>query len=73
MIDNIRSGSAFTRDLGRPIVLEMFSPKLTLKGPYSIDGKVLILPIVGKGDAEISLGLYKLITCKTFSVYVIHR
>ncbi|XP_017856587.1 PREDICTED: protein takeout-like [Drosophila arizonae] len=51
----VKRTSTFTRELSRPIAFEMFSPKLTLKGPYSIDGKVLILPIVGKGDAEISL------------------
>ncbi|XP_037951283.1 protein takeout-like [Teleopsis dalmanni] len=30
-------------------------PSLSLEGPYSINGKVLVLPIVGKGDCKIIL------------------
>lgn len=33
--------------------LEAVLPQLVLKGKYEIDGRVLILPIVGKGDCEI--------------------
>ncbi|KAH8414037.1 hypothetical protein KR222_002840, partial [Zaprionus bogoriensis] len=51
----VRRVSPFTIDLVRPITFDMASPKITLKGPYSVEGKVLILPIVGKGDAEIVL------------------
>ena len=32
--------------------------KLTLKGKYMIDGKVLILPIKGDGDSLLTLGMY---------------
>jgi len=34
----------------------MVSPKITLTGPYKIDGRVLVLPIQGEGKAEIKLG-----------------
>lgn len=46
----------FTIDLVKPITFDMMSPKITLTGPYSVEGKVLILPIVGKGNATIVLG-----------------
>lgn len=46
----------FTIDLSKPITFDMMSPKITLTGPYSVEGKVLILPIVGKGNATIVLG-----------------
>ncbi|BFF89241.1 uncharacterized protein DMAD_08035 [Drosophila madeirensis] len=45
----------FTTDLSKPIEFVMEAPELAFKGPYSVDGKVLILPIVGKGRAEIVL------------------
>ncbi|XP_064548412.1 protein takeout [Drosophila montana] len=47
--------SAFTKDLSRPIVFDMASPRITLRGPYSVEGRVLILPVVGKGNAQIVL------------------
>lgn len=72
--NHICTASSFTSDLSRPVVFDMVSPKITLKGPYSIEGKVLILPIVGKGKAEIILGLYKFIICKIFyTQYAIYR
>lgn len=46
----------FTIDLAKPITFDMMSPKITLTGPYNVEGKVLILPIVGKGNATIVLG-----------------
>ncbi|KAH8267647.1 hypothetical protein KR018_012371, partial [Drosophila ironensis] len=45
----------FTIDLSRSIELVMEVPELVVKGPYSVDGRVLILPIVGQGKAEIRL------------------
>ncbi|XP_032305368.2 protein takeout [Drosophila ananassae] len=45
----------FTLNLGRSIELVMEVPELAVKGPYSVDGRVLILPIVGKGNAKIIL------------------
>ncbi|KAH8358938.1 hypothetical protein KR093_003374 [Drosophila rubida] len=51
----VKKASAFTVDLSRDITFDMVSPRITLKGPYSIEGKVLILPIQGKGDAQIEL------------------
>lgn len=43
----------------RKSVFEIYAkvPQLTLTGPYSVDGKVLILPIVGEGKAVIKLGI----------------
>ncbi|KAH8311179.1 hypothetical protein KR044_004684 [Drosophila immigrans] len=51
----VKKVSPFTKDLSRDITFDMISKKIVLKGPYSIEGKVLILPIHGKGDAEIVL------------------
>lgn len=31
-------------------------PKITIKSKYIVDGKVLILPITGNGDAELGFG-----------------
>ncbi|XP_017052726.1 protein takeout isoform X2 [Drosophila ficusphila] len=47
--------SGFKSDLGHPIELVMSVPEIVVKGPYSVDGRVLILPITGKGNAEIKL------------------
>ncbi|XP_017080003.2 uncharacterized protein LOC108113805 [Drosophila eugracilis] len=47
--------SGFTSDLSRSIELVMEVPELTVKGPYSVEGRILILPITGKGNAEIRL------------------
>ncbi|XP_034485823.1 protein takeout [Drosophila innubila] len=51
----VKKVSPFTRDLSQDIEFDMVSPKIALKGPYSIEGKVLILPIHGSGKAEIIL------------------
>ncbi|XP_013110452.1 protein takeout [Stomoxys calcitrans] len=45
--------SAKILDFGSRSELEGLIPSLTLKGHYSIDGRVLVLPIVGEGDSEI--------------------
>jgi Haemolymph juvenile hormone binding protein (JHBP) len=38
------------------IDIRFFTKKLIIKGPYEIDGKVILLPIVGKGNSVLSLG-----------------
>ncbi|XP_017052725.1 protein takeout isoform X1 [Drosophila ficusphila] len=53
--------SGFKSDLGHPIELVMSVPEIVVKGPYSVDGRVLILPITGKGNAEIKLSKYRLL------------
>jgi len=45
----------FDADLKQNIEVDALLPHLVLKGPYEIDGRVLILPIVGKGQSEIML------------------
>ncbi|XP_001359991.4 protein takeout [Drosophila pseudoobscura] len=60
----------FSLDLSNPIEFVMEAPELAFKGPYSVDGKVLILPIVGKGRAEIVLKhckIHSLITLRPIS------
>ncbi|KAH8232385.1 hypothetical protein KR032_005347 [Drosophila birchii] len=51
--------SGFTHDLSRNVELIMDVPEIIVRGPYAVDGRVLILPIVGKGKAMIRLK-----TCK---------
>ncbi|XP_016952742.1 protein takeout [Drosophila biarmipes] len=50
-----KRASGFTSDLGRTIELVMDVPEIVFKGPYAVDGRVLILPITGKGKADIKL------------------
>nr|XP_016927156.1 protein takeout isoform X1 [Drosophila suzukii] len=50
-----KRASGFTSDLSRPIELIMEVPEVVVRGPYSVDGRILILPIAGKGNAEIRL------------------
>lgn len=47
--------SGFTRDLSRSIELVMEVPEIGVRGPYSVDGRILILPITGNGIADIRL------------------
>ncbi|KAH8341919.1 protein takeout [Drosophila kikkawai] len=54
-LGNAKQVSGFTPDLSRNIELIMDVPEIIVKGPYAVDGRVLILPIVGKGRAEIRL------------------
>lgn len=35
-------------------------PKIMLDGLYTIDGKVLILPIKGDGESKLALGMFNL-------------
>ncbi|XP_062124613.1 protein takeout [Drosophila sulfurigaster albostrigata] len=51
----VKKVTPFSKDLSRDITFELMSPRITLTGPYVVDGKVLILPIRGKGDADIVL------------------
>lgn len=49
----LRSG--FTSDpAGQNEILMMF-PRLELVGPYEMDGRVLILPVQGKGESNLTL------------------
>ncbi|XP_034486571.1 protein takeout [Drosophila innubila] len=48
----IKSVRGFGKDLTKKHELRMFSPILSMVGPYSINGKVLILPITGKGESN---------------------
>ncbi|XP_002072881.3 protein takeout [Drosophila willistoni] len=52
---NIKSVSGFSRDLTKPIELVMEVPEIAFQGPYAVEGRVLILPIVGKGSSKIVL------------------
>jgi len=60
--------SGFTSDLSRPIELIMEVPEVVVKGPYSVDGRVLILPIAGKGNAEIRLSKFWLAIAEHFPI-----
>ncbi|XP_017844864.1 uncharacterized protein LOC108601476 [Drosophila busckii] len=51
----VKKVTHFTKDLKNPVTIDLIAPKLILKGPYSVEGKVLILPIVGNGMAEMIL------------------
>ncbi|XP_020811587.1 protein takeout [Drosophila serrata] len=54
-LGNAKQVSGFTPDLSRKVELIMDVPEIIVKGPYAVDGRVLILPIVGKGKAVIRL------------------
>lgn len=41
---------------GDKVVLRMKSPSLSVHGPYKINGKVLILPIQGDGQSNLTIG-----------------
>ncbi|XP_059618807.1 protein takeout-like [Phlebotomus argentipes] len=45
----------FGKNVEQEIELDLNSPKVALIGPYTINGRVLILPIQGKGDSNITL------------------
>ncbi|XP_016986434.1 circadian clock-controlled protein daywake [Drosophila rhopaloa] len=53
----VKSVKGFTKDLTKPLKLTMVmdAPELMLRAKYDVDGKLLILPIVGKGDITIRL------------------
>lgn len=35
------------------MVVDLIVPKLTLRGQYKVNGKVLVLPIKGDGDCKL--------------------
>lgn len=43
------------------------APVLTLSGPYKINGRVLVLPIVGVGQSNITLGIKNAFTLINYS------
>ncbi|KAL5273085.1 to family protein [Megaselia abdita] len=53
----VKEVRGFDADPGKS-VFEIYAtiPSLTLAGPYSVNGKVLILPIVGEGKSVIKFG-----------------
>ncbi|KAM8705855.1 hypothetical protein ACLKA7_010191 [Drosophila subpalustris] len=48
----IKSVRGFGKDMTKKHEVRMFAPAISLAGPYSIKGKVLILPITGKGESN---------------------
>ncbi|ALC49899.1 CG2650 [Drosophila busckii] len=53
----IKSIKGFSKDLSKPLKLTFLvnSPSLEVRANYDVDGKILILPIVSKGDLVINL------------------
>eukprot|EP00099_Drosophila_melanogaster_P016365 NP_570016.1 uncharacterized protein Dmel_CG2650 [Drosophila melanogaster] len=53
----VKSLKGFTKDLTRPLKLTLLldNPELEVRAKYDVDGKLLILPIVSKGDLTIRL------------------
>lgn len=52
---SISFDSGFTSDLSGVNELRMMFPRLELISPYQMDGRVLILPVAGKGDSNLTL------------------
>ncbi|XP_033172370.1 circadian clock-controlled protein [Drosophila mauritiana] len=52
-----KSLKGFTKDLTRPLKLTLLldNPELEVRAKYDVDGKLLILPIVSKGDLTIRM------------------
>ncbi|XP_017064724.1 circadian clock-controlled protein daywake [Drosophila eugracilis] len=53
----VKSLKGFTKDLTKPLKLTMVmdAPELEVRAKYDVDGKLLILPIVSKGDVTIRM------------------
>ncbi|KAI8033957.1 circadian clock-controlled protein daywake [Drosophila gunungcola] len=53
----VKSLKGFTKDLAKPLKLTMAmdAPQLEVRAKYDVDGKLLILPIVSKGDLTIRM------------------
>ncbi|KAH8366657.1 hypothetical protein KR084_010917 [Drosophila pseudotakahashii] len=53
----VKSMKGFTKDLTKPLKLTMVmdAPQLEVRAKYDVNGKLLILPIVSKGDVTIRL------------------
>uniref|UniRef100_A0A1B0CV07 Putative hemolymph juvenile hormone binding protein n=1 Tax=Lutzomyia longipalpis TaxID=7200 RepID=A0A1B0CV07_LUTLO len=47
--------SGFGKNVDQRIELDLKAPQISLIGPYTINGRVLILPVQGKGDSNITL------------------
>lgn len=41
---------------GRKMEFGIYFPRLDIKSKYNLKGKILILPLVGNGDCQMSLG-----------------
>lgn len=56
-LDDGQEPEGFTKDLTRPLKLTLLldNPELEVRAKYDVDGKLLILPIVSKGDLTIRL------------------
>lgn len=52
------SFSGFTKEPAGKYVLKVSGPVLYLVGPYKISGRVLVLPIQGVGQSNITLGMF---------------
>ncbi|XP_039500041.1 circadian clock-controlled protein daywake [Drosophila santomea] len=53
----VKSLKGFTKDLTKPLKLTLLmdTPELEVRAKYDVDGKLLILPIVSKGDLTIRM------------------
>jgi len=53
----VKSMKGFSKDLTKPLKLTMVmdAPELVVRAKYDVNGKLLILPIVSKGDLTIRL------------------
>ncbi|XP_022219758.2 circadian clock-controlled protein daywake [Drosophila obscura] len=53
----VKSLKGFTKDFSKPLklVLLLFMPELEVRSKYDVNGKILVLPIVSKGDMVIKL------------------
>uniref|UniRef100_A0A1L8DQ65 Putative hemolymph juvenile hormone binding protein n=1 Tax=Nyssomyia neivai TaxID=330878 RepID=A0A1L8DQ65_9DIPT len=47
--------SGYGKEIEKRIEMDLFTPQISLIGPYTINGRVLILPVQGKGDSNITL------------------
>lgn len=46
----------FGKDLSQQHELKFHMDSVTFAGPYTVNGKILILPVTGKGVSNITLG-----------------
>lgn len=52
---DVKRISGFGKEVEERIEMDLFTPQISLIGPYTINGRVLILPVQGKGDSNITL------------------
>lgn len=55
---NSSTSSGFGKDLTGPHALYIGGDYVALAGKYEVQGRVLLLPINGAGDSNITLGTY---------------